>query len=208
MEQGTLTGTITDPSGAAISNVRIAATNQETRDASETKTNADGYYRLPFLPPGEYEILAEKQGFNASRVSGIHLTVGLTATINATLVVGSLQQEVTVSATAVQLEQESSSLGTVVGSKQIIELPLLGRDPYALVLLAPACFRKAVAGRGRLSTAAARTPAKSFWTARKRATAPPTTFPIARRSKPFRNSKSSPIISQASLGGRAGAFSP
>ncbi|MDQ6665271.1 MAG: TonB-dependent receptor [Acidobacteriota bacterium] len=148
VEQGALTGTVTDPSGAAIPDVRIAATNQQTRVASEAKTNADGYYRLPFLPPGEYEILAEKQGFNASRISGIHLTVGLTATINTTLVVGSLQQEVTVSATAVQLEQESSSLGTVVGSKQIVELPLLGRDPYALVLLAPGVLPKGGSGAG------------------------------------------------------------
>ena len=148
VEQGTITGTVTDASGGAIPGVKVTITNQQTRLASGTKTNADGNYRVPFLAPGDYEVVAEKAGFTNSRVSAIHLTVGLTATINTTLTVGSVTQEVTVSASAVQLEQESSSLGTVVGSKQIIELPLLGRDPYSLVLLAPGVLPKGGSGAG------------------------------------------------------------
>src|SRR5436309_1566315 len=87
VEQGTITGTVTDPSGAAIPGVKVTITNQQTRVSSETRTNGDGNYRVPFLAPGEYEIVAEKEGFTNSRVSAIPLTVGLTATINTTLTV-------------------------------------------------------------------------------------------------------------------------
>lgn len=148
VEQATITGTVTDQSGGVVPEARVTITNVQTGVVSETKTNAEGHYSVPYLHPGEYEVIAERPGFSKARVSEVRLTVGLTATINVTLKPGMLQQEVTVTSAATQLEQQTSSLGNVVGSRQIIDLPLLGRNPYTLVLLAPAVLPKGNPGSG------------------------------------------------------------
>lgn len=148
IEQANLTGLVTDESGAVVPGAAVSLTNLATRVRQETETNASGGYRLPFLTAGQYDLSVTKTGFDAARVTGIRLTVGLTATVNVTLRTGTLQQEVTVSATAVQLEQQSSTLGNVVSGKQMIELPLLGRNPYSLVLLAPGVLPRGGAGSG------------------------------------------------------------
>lgn len=148
VEQATVTGTVSDGSGGSIPSAKVAIVNQGTQVRTETVTNETGKYRLPYLPNGVYELLVERDGFDRARVSDIRLTVGLTATVNVVLKTGSVQQEVTVEATAVQLEQESAALGNVVGVKQIVELPLLGRNPYNLLMLAPGVMPKGGAGAG------------------------------------------------------------
>ena len=136
VEQGSITGAVIDQSGASIPKVAISATNMATQVAAKTETNDEGYYKLPYLPPGKYAIVAEKQGFAPARVTDISLMVGSTATINISLKMGSVHEEVTVTASAVLLEQQSSSLGYVAQTQQIIELPT-GRSAYSLALLAP-----------------------------------------------------------------------
>jgi len=148
IEQATVTGIVTDASGAGVPNAAVSITNTRTQVRTDSRTNATGAYRIPFLPAGSYELTAEKQGFERARVSGIQLTVGLTATVGVELKTGSVQQEVTVEARAVQLEQESFALGNTVSSKQIVELPLLGRNPYTLLQLAPGVMPKGGAGAG------------------------------------------------------------
>ncbi len=148
VEQATVTGTVIDASASAVPGAKVAIVNASTQARAETRTNETGTYRLPYLPTGTYELVVEREGFERSRVAGIQLTVGLTATINITLKTGSVQQEVTVTATAVQLEQESAALGNVIGVKQIVELPLLGRNPYNLLMLAPGVMPKGGAGAG------------------------------------------------------------
>lgn len=148
VEQATVTGIVTDSSGASVPSAKVAIVNTNTKVRSETVTNETGAYRLPYLPTGPYELLVEHEGFDRARVSGIQLTVGLTATVNVSLKAGTVQQEVTVEATAVQLEQESAALGNVVSVKQIVELPLLGRNPYNLLMLAPGVMPKGGAGAG------------------------------------------------------------
>jgi Carboxypeptidase regulatory-like domain/TonB-dependent Receptor Plug Domain len=149
IDQGTITGTVTDQQGAVIPKARVIVTNTRTQVARETLTNDEGYYRVPYLLPGQYELVVESQGFNKGRVSGIVLTVGLTATINVSLTAGMLQTEaVTITATPVQVERQGASLGNVVGSKQIIELPLLGRNPYDLLTLTPGVVPKDGGGSG------------------------------------------------------------
>ncbi len=137
VEQGTITGVVTDQSGAAVAGAKVTVTNANTQATTSTETNGQGNYTFPFLQNGRYQIEAEKAGFSLERVTGIALQVGLTATINVTLKTGNIQQEVTVKADAVLLEQQSSSLGNVVSSQQIVQLPLNGRNPYALLTLAP-----------------------------------------------------------------------
>jgi len=148
IEQANITGTVSDSTGGRVPGALVSATNKATRVRAETRTNETGAYRLPYLTVGEYDIVVERDGFEKARVETIRLTVGLTATIDVTLKTGSLQQEVTVSATAVQLEQQTSSLGNTVNAKQIVELPLLGRNPYSLLLLAPGVMPKGGAGAG------------------------------------------------------------
>ena len=148
IEQANLTGVVTDESGAVVPGATVVLTNRATKVKAETATNAAGLYRLPFLAAGEYDLTVTQTGFDASRVTAIRLTVGLTATVNLKLRTGTVQQEVTVTAAAVQLEQQSSTLGSVVGAKQMVELPLLGRNPYSLVLLAPGVLPRGGAGSG------------------------------------------------------------
>jgi len=114
IEQANITGTVSDATGAVVPDAVVRVTNIRTKVTAETRSNQSGAYRLPYLSSGDYELSVEKEGFGFSRVTDIRLTVGLTATVNVSLRTGSLQQEVTVSATAVQLEQASPTLGNVV----------------------------------------------------------------------------------------------
>ncbi|MBO0797964.1 MAG: TonB-dependent receptor, partial [Blastocatellia bacterium] len=149
IDQGTITGTVTDQLGAVIPKARVVVTHTQTQVKRESQTNEDGQYRVPYLPPGQYELTVESQGFKRGRVVGIVLTVGLTATINVSLTAGTLQIDaVTITTTPVQLERQSASLGNVVGSRQMIELPLLGRNPYSLLVLAPGVLPTGNTGTG------------------------------------------------------------
>src|SRR5262245_1120123 len=148
VEQGTITGTVTDSSGGVMANARVVITNVQTGVAKETLTNDEGYYRVPYLHPGKYTVTVDQQGFSPSTVSDVNLSVGLTATVNVSLKPGSPSEAVTVTATMVQLERESASLGNVVGSLQLIELPLFGRNPYSLVTLAPGVMPRGNTGVG------------------------------------------------------------
>ena len=148
LEQATLTGRVTDPSGAVVPNVRIVARNIETGVETATLTNQEGLYRIPYLHPGRYDVTAEADGFKKSRNSAVILRVGLTATVDFQLEVGAVQAEVTVSATAVMLQQETASVGAEIGSEQMLQLPLLGRNPYSLLLLSPGVLPKGSAGAG------------------------------------------------------------
>jgi Carboxypeptidase regulatory-like domain/TonB dependent receptor len=159
IDQGTITGTVTDQLGAVIPNALVVVTHTQTRVKRETQTNEEGLYRIPYLSPGQYELTAESQGFNKGRVVGIVLTVGLTATINVSLTAGMLQIDaVTVTTTPVQLERQTASLGNVFMSSQIIELPVSGRNPHELTTLAPGVAPMpgggagAIINGGRLST--------------------------------------------------------
>jgi hypothetical protein len=148
VEQSNITGTVMDESGAVVPGARVFVKNVRTGVRSETLSNQSGIYRVLYLPTGDYEVNVEKEGFSRTHLSGIRLTVGLTATVDVTLKTGAVQQEVTVSASAVLLEQQTSALGNVISTRQIIELPLLGRNPYNLVLLAPGVMPKGGAGAG------------------------------------------------------------
>jgi Carboxypeptidase regulatory-like domain len=136
-EQGTITGVVTDSSGAAVGGASIVAREVSTRTTSATTTNQDGYYTIPYLAPGTYNVSATAQGYSLQEVSGIHLTVNLSTGVNIKLTVGSVNQQVSVRANAIQLETENSELGGTVSRQQILELPQLGRNAYSLADLAP-----------------------------------------------------------------------
>jgi hypothetical protein len=136
-EQGTITGVVTDPSGALVEGAKVTVVNTDTQVSAVSQTNTQGNYTFPFLPHGNYSVTVEKSGFSLNRVDGVSLRVGLIATVNFVLQPGTLQQQVTVTADAAMVESQSSSLGNVVSSRQIVQLPLNGRNPYSLLTLAP-----------------------------------------------------------------------
>jgi hypothetical protein len=136
-EQGQITGVVRDSSGAVIRGVKITGKNRETNVVSSTISGDDGYYTLPYLQPGFYNVSAEQNGFSTTAVNGVHITVDLHTTVNLTMKIGNVSQTVTVEANAIQLETDNSELGGTVHRQQIIELPQLGRNPYNLIALQP-----------------------------------------------------------------------
>jgi hypothetical protein len=147
VEQGAITGAVTDSTGASILKAKVTATNQATGAVAAAETTDDGYYKIPYLLAGKYTVIVEMAGFAPHRVTDVPVLVGQNATINATLKPGSVHDEVTVVANAVMVDQVSSSLGYVTDSTQILELPL-GRSTYSLVNLAPGVIATGNTGTG------------------------------------------------------------
>jgi len=136
-ERATISGTVTDSTGAVVPQVRVTVRNERTNIVNKAESNSTGLFVVPALQPGSYELTAEKQGFRTFKISSIPLSVGLTATVEVKLEVGQLTEAVQVTAAAAQLEAQTSGMGETIGTRAVAELPLLGRDPRQLASLAP-----------------------------------------------------------------------
>jgi hypothetical protein len=123
-----LGGTITDPSGAAIPNVTVTITSNDTGQTRTTTTGPDGVYKFTLLQPGSYKIRFAAAGFKTSEIGAVTLNVTETPELSRTLEVGAQSEQVTVEATAETLQTQSSTLGTTVGTKTVSELPLASRN--------------------------------------------------------------------------------
>jgi hypothetical protein len=123
-----LSGTITDPSGAAVPQVTVSLISSDTNQTRTATTGADGVYRFTLLPPGTYSVRIAAKGFKTAEVSGVQLTVTETAVLDRSLEVGAQTDSVTVEATADALQTSSSTLGTTVGARTVTELPLANRN--------------------------------------------------------------------------------
>jgi hypothetical protein len=134
---GTLSGTVQDRSGAVVPGAAVTATSQGTGVGRDTKTDDTGHYLLPLLPIGIYTIRVEAKGFQAVEQKDIRLQVDESREVDFTLVPATVQQTVEVSATAVAVETANPSLGQVITSQQVAELPLNGRDFVQLATLMP-----------------------------------------------------------------------
>ncbi len=122
--RGTLLGRITDPASAAIVGARISAMNSETGVRAVSVTNESGDYLLPFLIPGPYTVTVESQGFKTYTRAGITVRVNERIPIDVQMELGDVSQRVEVSAQAPLLDTSTASMGHVVGSRTILELPL------------------------------------------------------------------------------------
>lgn len=134
---GTLTGSVTDPSGAVIPNATVTATNEGTGVATARPTNAEGIYTIPDLQPGFYMVKAEAQGFKVLVNAHVELTVGYTQRVNFKLEVGATTQSVTVEGQAAAVDTESDRMSELVTARQVANLPLNGRNIFQLIQLAP-----------------------------------------------------------------------
>jgi Carboxypeptidase regulatory-like domain len=133
----TLAGEATDASGALIPNVSIVATNLATNASREVKTDTSGSYSIPFLPAGDYSVTATLSGFQVQKVERLTLQVQQTARVDFHMNVGSVTETVNVAATAAALQTENATVGTVIDSAKIVELPLNGRNFVQLAQLIP-----------------------------------------------------------------------
>src|SRR5262245_14532246 len=135
--RATVTGHVTDPSGAAMPKVNVQVVNLRTNEVATAVTNNQGIYSLPFLAPGTYRLTAEFTGFKKYVRDSIILNVGDVAGIDIPMEVGQANDAVTVTAETLGLQTESADHGLVIDEKRVSELPLNARNPFMLALLAP-----------------------------------------------------------------------
>jgi hypothetical protein len=137
-QTGAIQGTVTDKSGAVVQGANVTAKNLATNVTSTTTSGGTGVYSFPNLPVGHYGISVTKTGFKVYRLDDVELTVAQTLGVDASLEPGAVTEEVLVRASEVPpVDLETSQVSNLVDARQILDLPLITRDPYSLVLLSP-----------------------------------------------------------------------
>src|SRR4030095_15124671 len=126
-ETATITGEVRDANGSVVSKAAITVTNVETNVNIRSENNDQGLYTVPSLKPGSYTISVEKAGFKKSVRSGVTLQVNQVARLDVNMQVGELTTAVEIVEAATLLESETSSRGSVIDQKKIVDLPLNGR---------------------------------------------------------------------------------
>ena len=134
---GTIVGTVTDPSQAAIPDAVVTVTNQRTGVARRTATDQYGNYTVPSLLPGSYVVKVEHSGFRVVEVTGVQLEVTRTVRADVGMQLGAETQAVEVTAETQQLDTASGTVGTVVNTTSVEALPLNGRSFTDLIQLVP-----------------------------------------------------------------------
>src|SRR5450432_116014 len=125
---GSILGTVHDPTGAVVAGATIKATNVETNQARTTTSDGTGGYRILALPVGRYTIEATNPGFQRFITTAIDLTVNEQRSVDIPLQVGSVEQQVEVTAASLAIETTATQLGQVIGQKKLLGLPLNGRS--------------------------------------------------------------------------------
>jgi hypothetical protein len=129
LRTATLVGTVTDESGAVVANAAATVTNVDTQVVTSGKTNEDGNYYLAFLNPGNYKLTIETQGFRKYEQTGLTLNAGETPRVDVKLLIGSVTEEVKVTAEAALLETETAVVGSVTNAKEIHDTPIPQSKP-------------------------------------------------------------------------------
>lgn len=132
-----ITGTVSDPSGAVVPNVKVVATNVGTNVTYSATTNDSGVYNLLFLPVGQYNVTAETQGFKKTILGPFPLEVNQIARVDVNLQVGETTQSVEIRDFAPILQTESTQTGDTLTSSRLSALPLNGRNFASLTMLIP-----------------------------------------------------------------------
>jgi Carboxypeptidase regulatory-like domain len=132
---GTIVGRVMDPSGAVVAGVAVTVINEETGLRRSVSTNSQGDYTANLLPIGRYSVEAELSGFKKAKVTGVVLQVNQTVRIDQTMEVGEVTQTVEVTSEIPLVKTDRSDVGQVIESKQVVELPLNGRNFIQLAQL-------------------------------------------------------------------------
>jgi hypothetical protein len=137
-QTASITGTVTEPSGAVVPGATIAVRNTATNATRTLESNGVGSYRVENLVPGVYEISAEKSGFKKVKFEAVTLTVAQILTVDLALELGDVVETLEVSGEYLApIDLSTAQLSNIVDSRRMMDLPLITRDPYQLVLLSP-----------------------------------------------------------------------
>ena len=134
---GTIEGTIKDASGGLLPGVTVTVHNTDTGAERVVVTDANGLYRAPLLPLGNYQVTAELSGFKKSQQTGIPIAAGSSAVINISMEVGGVSEVVSVQADAAVVDLGKIDVGRNLNEREIHNLPLVSRNPYNFALLQP-----------------------------------------------------------------------
>ncbi|HYM13664.1 MAG TPA: carboxypeptidase-like regulatory domain-containing protein, partial [Bryobacterales bacterium] len=130
-------GNVTDATGAVVANAAVTITQPATGLARTVATNAEGYYEVRYLLPGEYTVEVRTSGFRTERQTRIVIQIGQQARINFAVQVGAVEERVDVVAEAPLTQTENAALGEVVSRERVVNLPLNGRRFIDLAALTP-----------------------------------------------------------------------
>ncbi len=134
---GRMTGTVTDSTGAVVPNVTVTAKNDQTQQSIVVTTNNEGGWTMPSVSTGTYTITLTAQGFKTTVVKDINVDVGQPTTVNASLEVGGVGDQVVVTGGGEVLQTQSATISSTITGRQISELPFSTRDAMQLVLVLP-----------------------------------------------------------------------
>jgi hypothetical protein len=134
---GSIEGTITDNSGAALPAVSVTITNDDTGVSRTIVSNDSGLYRVPLLPLGTYTVMAELQGFKKLERKGVTLNAGATAVVNLQLEVGEFSETIAVTVDVPVVDTAKTDAGRNLTENEVKNLPLVSRNPYNFALLQP-----------------------------------------------------------------------
>ncbi len=134
---GQITGTVTDTSQAAVPHTTVTVKNVQTNVTTETQTNDSGVYRILSVIPGTYTVTVQQQGFKRFVRENAIVEADATVRVDATLEVGDVSQEITVTAAAPSLKTDRADVSETIAREEIVNLPALGNNITTLTLLAP-----------------------------------------------------------------------
>ena len=141
VNQGSIEGTVTDPSGAVVPGATLTATNTATGISQATQSNAEGYYRFIALPVGSYDLTINKAGFAAQTRKGVDVSVGAKISLDIKLGVSTAEQTVNVTEETPLVETTRTQVSTTVDATSVRDLPVNGRNFLDFVLLTPGVTR-------------------------------------------------------------------
>src|SRR3954470_17523548 len=144
-ETSEVLGTVGDNTGAVLQNVDVTLTNQDTGITAKTVSDESGQYDFFNVRVGRYTVIAERPGFSKFTTEGVVVNVGARQRVDVTMQVGGLSQTVNVQGAAETLDTDSSEKAQVIHTRQIVELPLNGRNFSDLALLATNVHRSPLA---------------------------------------------------------------
>lgn len=134
---GTIQGTVQDATGGLVAGADVSVVHVGTSEVRRVATDRDGMYVAPQLKPGVYRVVVERSGFKTATVDDIKLDVQQIRAVDVRLDVGGTTESVFVSATPAPIETVSSTISQTIENKRIVDLPLNGRNPFALAILSP-----------------------------------------------------------------------
>ncbi len=147
--RATISGRVTDAAGSVVAEARLEVRNADTGGVSTTSTSEEGTYQVSFLIPGNYVVTVEKAGFKKTVREGVRLEIAQHGVLDLVLALGEMTQSVTVTENVGVLETETADRGATFESRRVLEVPLMGRNPFSEAWSSPGVIQDASTQRLR-----------------------------------------------------------